>query len=315
MSANSVISAVKVFSRISVQFDLLMDTGKPASVKFAAILSKPEKPELARILPELLAWLDKHRYRVVTDPETAVYVGGPEVIERQEIASRPLDFVIVMGGDGTLLSAARVVAKAGIPILGVNLGSLGFLTEVPLADLYPTLEAVDENRCSVESRALIHCQLAREGQCVATYDALNEAVINKVSIARLANFDLYIDQVFVSSYKADGLIVSTPTGSTAYSMAAGGPILMPAVDAFVVTPVSPHSLTHRPLVVRDSAEIVIVVNGAEEGAYLSFDGQIGMPAHDGDRVTCRKSEHRVKLLRMKKTFFDVLRTKLKWGQR
>ena len=119
-----------------------MDTGKPASVKFAAILSKPEKPELARILPELLAWLDKHRYRVVTDPETAVYVGGPEVIERQEIASRPLDFVIVMGGDGTLLSAARVVAKAGIPILGVNLGSLGFLTEVPLADLYPTLEAV-----------------------------------------------------------------------------------------------------------------------------------------------------------------------------
>jgi NAD+ kinase len=186
---------------------------------------------------------------------------------------------------------------------------------VPLPDLYPTLEAVYDNRCSVESRSLAHCQLARDGTCIATYDALNDVVINKVSIARLANFDLYIDQVFVSNYKADGLIISTPTGSTAYSMAAGGPILMPSVDAFVVTPVSPHSLTHRPLVVRDSAEIVIVVKGAEEGAYLSFDGQIGMPAHDGDRVTCRKSEHRVKLLRMKKTFFDVLRTKLKWGQR
>jgi NAD+ kinase len=291
-----------------------MDTSKPP-LKSTAILSKPEKPELSRILPELLAWLDKHHYRVVIDPETAAYVSGPEVIERHEIGAQALDFVIVMGGDGTLLSAGRVVAKAGIPILGVNLGSLGFLTEVPLSDLYPTLEAVHENRCSVESRALVHCQLVRDGQCIVSYDALNDAVINKVSIARLANFDLYIDRVFVSSYKADGLIVSTPTGSTAYSMAAGGPILTPSVEAFVVTPVSPHSLTHRPLVVRDSAEIVIVVNGAEEGAYLSFDGQIGMPAHDGDRITCRKSEHRVKLLRMKKTFFDVLRAKLKWGQR
>jgi NAD+ kinase len=285
------------------------------SGKSVAIMSKPAKPELARILPELLLWLEKHHYRVVIDPETSAYVSGPEVMERQEIASHPSEFVIVLGGDGTLLSAARAVARAGIPILGVNLGSLGFLTEVPLPDLYPTLEAVYDNRCSVESRSLAHCQLARDGTCIATYDALNDVVINKVSIARLANFDLYIDQVFVSNYKADGLIISTPTGSTAYSMAAGGPILMPSVDAFVVTPVSPHSLTHRPLVVRDSAEIVIVVKGAEEGAYLSFDGQIGMPAHDGDRVTCRKSEHRVKLLRMKKTFFDVLRTKLKWGQR
>lgn len=278
-------------------------------------MSKPAKPELARILPELLDWLDKHHYNVIVDPETAVYMGGLEVLQRPEIASRPIDFVIVLGGDGTLLSAARVVARSGIPILGVNLGSLGFLTEVPLPDLYPTLEAVYENRCSIETRSLVQCQLVREGQCVANYDALNDVVINKVSIARLANFDLYIDQVFVSNYKADGLIVATPTGSTAYSMAAGGPILMPSVDAFVVTPVSPHSLTHRPLVVRDSAEIVIVVNFAEGGAYLSFDGQIGIPAHDGDRITCRKSEHRVKLLRMKKTFFDVLRTKFKWGQR
>src|SRR5436853_5837120 len=210
-----------------------MDTGKPASVKFAAILSKPEKPELARILPELLASLDKHHHRVVADPEAAVYVGGPEVIERQEIASRPLDFVIVMGGDGALLSAARVVAKAGIPILGVNLGSLGFLTEVPLADLYPTLDAVANKRCSSESRSLVHCQLVRGGECIANYDALNDVIVNKASIARLASFDLHIDQVFVSNYKADGLIIATPTGSTAYSLAAGGPILMPSVDAFV----------------------------------------------------------------------------------
>jgi NAD+ kinase len=197
----------------------------------------------------------------------------------------------------------------------VNLGSLGFLTEVPVAELYPALEAVVENRCAVDSRALVHCQLAQAGQCVASFDALNEVVVSKASIARIASFDLYIDQMFVSNYKADGLIVSTPTGSTAYSMAAGGPILMPSADAFVVTPVSPHSLTHRPVVVPDSSEVVIVVKTGNESAYLSIDGQVGMPARDGDRVTCRKSEHRMKLLRIRKTFFDVLRTKLKWGQR
>lgn len=280
-----------------------------------AIVSKPAKPELSHVLPELLEWFRKHDYRVVIDQETAAYVKGPEVVGREDIGSRSIDFVLVLGGDGTLLSAARVVAKSAVPILGVNLGSLGFLTEVPLADLYPTLEAVAQKRCSSESRALVHCQLVRGGQCIANYDALNDVIVNKASIARLASFDLYIDQVFVSNYKADGLIISTPTGSTAYSLAAGGPILMPSVDAFVVTPVSPHSLTHRALVVRDTSEIVVTVKTAEEDAYLSIDGQIGMPARDGDRVICRKSEHRVKLLRIKKTFFDVLRTKLKWGQR
>jgi len=283
--------------------------------KAVAIISKPAKPELAHVLPELLAWFAKHDYDVIVDRETAVYVQGPDVTDRSEIGARGFDFVLVLGGDGTLLSAARVVAKNSTPILGVNLGTLGFLTEVPLSDLYPTLEAVSQGRCSTESRALVHCQLMRGGQCIATYDALNDVIVNKASIARLANFDVYIDQVFVSNYKADGLIIATPTGSTAYSLAAGGPILMPSVEALVVTPVSPHSLTHRALVVRDTSEIIISVKTAEEGAYLSIDGQIGMPARDGDRILCRKSEHRVKLLRIKKTFFDVLRTKLKWGQR
>ncbi len=284
-------------------------------VKSAGIMSKPAKPELAGIVPELFEWLRRHKYQVVVDRETAAYVKGPEVVPRSQVGSRPLDFVVVLGGDGTLLSAARVVAKAGIPVLGVNLGSLGFLTEVTLAELYPTLEAIEDNRSSVESRSLVHCQVLRAAACVASYDALNDVVVNKSAIARLNNFELYIDQVFVSSYKADGLIVSTPTGSTAYSLAAGGPILMPSVDAFVITPVSPHSLTHRALVVRDTVEIEIVVKTGEEEAYLSVDGQVGMPVHDGDRIHCRKSEQKVKLLRIKKTFFDVLRTKLKWGQR
>jgi NAD+ kinase len=283
--------------------------------KAAAIMSKPGKAELAKVVPELLDWFRSHQYEVVIDRETSAYAKGIESVPRSEIASRSLDFVVVLGGDGTLLAASRVVAKAGIPVLGVNLGSLGFLTEVPLAELYPTLEGLDSNQCSIELRSLLQCELLRAGSCVANYQALNDVVISKSAIARLNNFELLIDQVFVSVYKADGLIISTPTGSTAYSLAAGGPILTPSVDAFVVTPVSPHSLTHRPLVVRDSAVIEIVVMTGDEEAYLSVDGQVGMPVHDGDRIRCRKSEHKVKLLRIKKTFFDVLRTKLKWGQR
>ena len=284
-------------------------------MKSAAIFSKPAKPELKQIVPELLRWLHEHGYKVVVDQETTAYASGPEVVERVAVAAREPKFVVVLGGDGTLLAAARAVAKAGIPVLGVNLGSLGFLTEVPLAELYTTLEAVDQDKCGTEPRSMLSCHLLREGKCVAQYHALNDVVVNKSSIARLADFDLYINQDFVSNYKADGLIVATPTGSTAYSLAAGGPILMPSVEGFVITPVSQHALTHRPLVVRDSVEISIVVKAAEEHAFLSVDGQVGMPLMDGDRVTCRKSEHKVQLLRMKKTFFDVLRTKLKWGQR
>lgn len=284
-------------------------------MKSAAIFSKPAKPELAQIVPELLRWLSEHGYEVVVDQETAAYASGAEVVERVAVAAREPKFVVVLGGDGTLLAAARAVAKAAIPVLGVNLGSLGFLTEVPLGDLYPTLEALDQGKCGTEPRSMLSCHLLREGKCVAQYHALNDLVVNKSSIARLADFDLYINQDFVSNYKADGLIVATPTGSTAYSLAAGGPILMPSVEGFVITPVSPHALTHRPLVVRDSVEISIVVKAAEEHAFLSVDGQVGMPLNDGDRVTCRKSQHQVQLLRMKRTFFDVLRTKLKWGQR
>lgn len=283
--------------------------------KTAAIISKPAKPELYNVAPELIEWFAAHEYGVVVDEETAVYAPGHPTVARAEIASHKPEFAVVLGGDGTLLSAARAVATAGIPILGVNLGSLGFLTEVPLSEIYDTLQAVDQNCCAVETRAMVHCDLVRGGKCIATYRAMNDAVVNKSTIARLLNFDLYVDQIFVSNYKSDGVIVSTPTGSTAYSLAAGGPILTPSVDAFVITPVCPHSLTHRPLVVRDSADIQIAVRNVDGEAFLSIDGQIGIPVVDGDNVVCRKAEHRIKLLRMRQSFFDVLRTKLKWGQR
>jgi NAD+ kinase len=284
-------------------------------MRAAAIISKPAKPELYRVAPELLQWLKQHNYKIYVDEETAVYAPDEEVVKRLVIADLRPDFAIVLGGDGTLLSAARAVSRQNVPIIAVNLGSLGFLTEVPLDEVYETLDAVDKGQCPMEKRSMLHCQLMRNGECVAEYHALNDAVVNKSAIARLVSIDLYVDGVFVSNYKADGVIVSTPTGSTAYSLAAGGPILMPSLDGFVVTPVCPHSLTHRPLVARDTAEIEIVCRGMEQDAFLSIDGQVGTPVIDGDRVLCQKSQYQVKLLRLKKTFFEVLRTKLKWGQR
>jgi NAD+ kinase len=280
-----------------------------------AIISKPGKPELHRISADLLNWFHKHNYNVILDHESANYIHDHEVVPRDRIGERHPDFAVVLGGDGTLLSAARAVSHAGVPILGVNLGSLGFLTEVPLDEVYTTLESIERNECGVELRSMVHSELIRDDEKVASYDALNDVVINKSAIARLVSFDLYVNEAFVSNYKADGVIIATPTGSTAYSLAAGGPIIMPSADVIVITPVCVHSLTGRPLVVRDTASIEIFVQNVDEDAFLTIDGQLGVPITDNDRILCRRSEHQVKLLRMRKTFFEVLRTKLKWGQR
>lgn len=284
-------------------------------MKSAAIISKPSKPELATILPELLAWFRQRGYQLYLDEETARYTNGEQVLSREEIGRRHPDFALVLGGDGTLLSAARAVAHEGVPIVAVNLGSLGFLTEVPLNELYVSLKAVDQCRCPVEERSVLDCRLMRGGECISHHFALNDVVVNKSAISRLVEFDLYIDGNFVFQYKADGVIIATPTGSTAYSLAAGGPVLMPSVDAFVVTPVCPHSLTHRPLVVTETSLIELRVETGEEQAFLSIDGQVGLPVQQGDRVLCQVAAHKVKLLRARGTFFDVLRNKLKWGQR
>ena len=284
-------------------------------MKSAAIISKPWKTELGAILPELLGWFRQRGYQLYMDEETARYTNGEQVISREEIGKKHPDFALVLGGDGTLLSAARAVAHEGVPILAVNLGSLGFLTEVPLNELYVALEAVDQGQCPVEERSVLDCRLIRNEQCIGQNFALNDVVVNKSAISRLVEFDLYIDSNFVFQYKADGVIIATPTGSTAYSLAAGGPVLMPSVDAFVVTPVCPHSLTHRPLVVTETSQIELRVETGEEQAFLSIDGQIGLPVQQGDRVFCQRAGHKVKLMRLRRTFFDVLRNKLKWGQR
>jgi NAD+ kinase len=292
-----------------------MPTSQEQVDKTAAIISRPDRPEVAKILPGLLTWLVEHGYKIVVDLATSQYISGQKVVPRSEMASQPLDLVVVLGGDGTLLSAARVTATIDVPLLGVNLGSLGFLTEVPLQSLYSMLEAIGRGHAEVEHRSLMQVDLLREDEVRGRYLVFNDAVVNKTALARLNTYDLHIDKAFVSSYRADGMIVATPTGSTAYSLSAGGPVLMPSVKAFVITPVAPHSLTHRPLVVPDSVEIEIMLRSEEEVAYLSLDGQPGLDLRDGDRVHCRRSEHQVNLFRTGTDFFHVLRTKLKWGER
>jgi NAD+ kinase len=283
--------------------------------KMAAIISRPERPQLAEILPGLIKWLGDHNYNIVVDLETSRYISGQEVVPRSQMGAQPLDLVVVLGGDGTLLSAARATAKIDVPLLGVNLGSLGFLTEVPLPSLYPMLESIVAERAPVEARCLMQVDLLRGEAVRGSYMVFNDAVVNKTALARLNTYDLYVDKAFVSSYRADGMIISTPTGSTAYSLSAGGPVLMPTVKALVITPVAPHALTHRPLVVPDSAVIEILLRSEEEVAYLSLDGQPGLDLCDGDRVRCRRSEHEVNLFRSGTDFFQVLRSKMKWGER
>ena len=282
--------------------------------KTAAVIARPNRPLVAQILPGLFLWLGEHGYQVIIDDETAAYISGQQVVSRMEMAAHALDLVVVLGGDGTLLSAARATAAVDVPLLGVNLGSLGFLTEVPMQSLYPMLEAIAQGRAAVEHRSLMQVELLRGDTVRGSYLVFNDAVVNKTAVARLNTYDLYIDKVFVSSYRADGMIVATPTGSTAYSLSAGGPVLMPTLNGLVITPVAPHSLTHRPLVVPDSVEIEIVLRSEEELAYLSLDGQPGLDLCDGDRVRCCCSEHQVKLFRTGSDFFHVLRTKLKWGE-
>jgi NAD+ kinase len=287
----------------------------PSKIKTVAIISKPDRPELTEVLPRLYQRLKEHGYDVVTDHESTAYFSGPLAMSREEFARVAPELALVLGGDGTLLSAARAVASTGTLILGINLGTLGFLTEVQLSGLYPALDAIENGHYIVDSRSMLSCTLLRNGSTLTTHVALNDLVVSKSAIARLNSFQLFVDAEFVSSYKADGLIIATPTGSTAYSLGAGGPILKPDVQAFLITPVSPHGLTHRPVVVRDTVVIEIRVNTGQEQAYLSLDGQVGMPVQDGDLVRCGKAEHPAKLLRFQKTFFEVLSTKLKWGER
>jgi NAD+ kinase len=280
-----------------------------------AIVSKPNKPELARLLPELIDWLRKHDYDPLLDDESGKYTDAAPWVCRADLPAHAPSLVIVLGGDGTLLSVARIFASYGTPILSVNVGFLGFLTEVKLANLYATLESWCDGCHNLDERAMLHAELWRGGEKHSSYTALNEIVVSKGEIARMGEFAVELDGRPVARFRADGVIVSTPTGSTAYTLAANGPILTPDVDAMVVTPICPHLLTLRPIVVRGDAALVVRVEGVPELALLTVDGQLAVELKRGDEVRCLRSNYTVKLVRLGETgFFEALRSKLSWGE-
>jgi NAD+ kinase len=281
-----------------------------------AIVCKSEKQELVRLLPELIAWLRQHGYEPLLDLEGGQYTTAAPAVDRMAMPEQAPALVIVLGGDGTLLSVASIFASTGTPILGVNLGFLGFLTEVRLADLYPALECWHGGCNDIDVRAMLCAELWRGGELHSAYEALNEAVVSKGDIARMGDFAVELDGKSVARFRADGVIVSTPTGSTAYTLAANGPILTPSVDAMVVTPICPHLLTLRPIVVRGDALLAVRVEGVANPALLTVDGQKAVELRMGDELRCRKSSHTVNLIRMSEGgFFEVLRSKLSWGER
>jgi len=285
-------------------------------MRTVVILSKPQKEELATLIPELILWMRAHGLNPVLDPVSGNYTHDAPVVPRNEMPGLSPELAIVLGGDGTLLSAARALSKSGIPLLSVNLGSLGFLTEVRLEDLYATLDAWCQNCSTADSRAMMHVELMRDGKVQCEYEALNDIVVSKGTIARMGDFMVKLNGQPVATFRADGVIVATPTGSTAYSLAAAGPILAPDVDALVINPICPHLLTLRPIVVRGDAVVTVSVEGIPDQTYLTVDGQEAIQLLVGDQLDCRRSRYCVTLVRMKPpAFFDVLRAKLKWGER
>lgn len=292
------------------------------AIRSIGIVTKPRKEELEPILPTLLKWLGQRGIQALLDDESASAFNSSAnavldvpVLPRNELPAK-CDLLLVMGGDGTLLAAARSAREFDVPILAVNLGSLGFLTAVTVGELYDSLEEILNGKHQIEYRKMLQIQMIRSGSLMATYHALNDAVLNKGAISRILDFEAYVDGHFVTLFKADGVIVSTPTGSTAYSLAAGGPIVYPTVEAFIVTPICPHTLTNRPLVVPDRSRIEVVVKTEAESVFLTVDGQVGHDLHNEDRIVCELSPSRIGLVRPPhKGFFEVLRSKLKWGER
>ena len=281
----------------------------------AAIISKPQKPEVATLLPQLIDWLAQHQYESLLDRDSAAYLNQPG-IDRGDLAAHEPELVIVLGGDGTLLSASRAFARTHTPILSVNLGSLGFLTEIPLSDLYTTLESWIHGVADIDLRVMMHATLIREGKTIRGWDALNDVVVAKGTIARMADYTIQIDGELVATFRADGVIISTPTGSTAYNLAANGPIVMPSVPCMLVTPICPHLLTIRPMVMPDDSSISVMVEGVPNQIVLTVDGQEAVELQLGDEVRCCRSAYAVRLLRLRPNgLFNVLRSKLKWGVR
>ncbi len=283
------------------------------------ILARPDLREAGPAIRDLVAWLRARGAVPCLDEATAALGGdgaktGCRVLTGREVAAGA-DALVVLGGDGTLLAASRLLDRS-VPVLGVNFGSLGFLTEIALPELYPTLEGVLAGRYQHEERRLLHAVARRQGHPDAAGDVLNDVVITKAGPSRIIELEVTVDGLFVSEFRADGLIVSSPTGSTAYNLAAGGPILHPTLPAIVLTPICPHMLSNRPLVVGDDATIEVRLKAARDvEVYAALDGQQSYALADGDAVTVTASARRLRLVKAPaRDYYEVLRSKLKWGE-
>lgn len=282
-------------------------------MKRIGILTKPKFPDVAQTLHELCLWLRHRQKDVLLESSTAALIDEYQPFDRPTIA-READMIIVLGGDGTMLGAARLVAARNPPILGVNMGGLGFLTEVTVDHLFDALERVFRDDFAIDERLMLSATMERAGEVVMQSTALNDVVISKGTLARMIETQVGISGQFVTNLRGDGLIVSTPTGSTGYALSAGGPIVSPAASAFMLAPICPHTLTHRPLIVPSTVSISISLSSKDAGAMVTLDGQEGMAMQKGDVVIVTASDHRTHLIRFpERTYYETLRLKLKWG--
>jgi NAD+ kinase len=289
----------------------------PNKIQRVGIISRPRRSDLAAVVPPLLQWLEARGIQAIYDEESATSLAlaaAKKGLPREQLA-KSSDLLLVLGGDGTLLAAARVAAPHGIPILPINLGSLGFLTSFTLQELYPALEETLAGHYSVSERIMLTATLQREGRIIDNQRVLNEVVVNKGALARMIDLELRIDGDFVCRYRADGLIVATPTGSTAYSLSAGGPIVHPGVESIIITPICPHTLSDRPVVVQDTCQIEMKLTGNTDSVFLTLDGQKGIPLQVTDHISISLAKEKTQLiLPPRKSYFEILRNKLKWGE-
>jgi NAD+ kinase len=292
-----------------------------ASVQTVGIVAKSHLRQATPHLVEIGAWLRGRGIATVYETATAALMpstDGHQVVEKASMVGA-VDMVVVLGGDGTLLSMADCIAAAGgsVPILGVNFGSLGFLTEVTLPELYPALETALSGHARIEERLMLRSKTERQGHTHAIHIALNDVVITKAARSRMIDLSISVGGEFVTRVKADGLIVASPTGSTAYNLAAGGPIVQPQVDALVITPIAPHTLTNRPIVITASSTVrVQPLMEPRDEVFVTFDGQAGFQVQQGDEITVCRAELPLRLIRPStRSYFEILRQKLKWGER
>jgi NAD+ kinase len=279
------------------------------------IIIKRNNTKALEVGIKLVSWLHKRGIRTVFSEELAHAIPGSQAMEKLEIP-QVADVIVVLGGDGTLLSVARLVDNHDVPILGVNLGSLGFLTAISLDELYTMMADILKNRFKVSKRMMLIAQVYRRQEIITTYSILNDLVITKGALARIIELETTIDQGYLTTFKADGLIISTPTGSTGYSLSAGGPIVYPTLDSIIVAPICPHMLTNRPLIIPPEARIETVLASEGGDVSLTLDGQIGFALQQYDRISVTRADHYIELITSPtKTYFEVLRTKLKWGER